>query len=392
MSIRYGVATDVGRVREGNEDSYLVDEPLFVVADGMGGHVAGDVASATAVEVLDSRSSSLSASDPSTLENAIKQANVAIFKKAQSDSSLRGMGTTCTLLLIDGARAELAHVGDSRAYLFRGGRLSQVTEDHTLVSRMVAEGRIGEDEARHHPQRSVITRALGVDADVQVDLMSLSLEEGDRILLCSDGLTTMLENPEVSTVLAAESDPQAAAESLIRAANAAGGEDNITAVVVDVVASKGAAPDEEGRSAERPPRTRQDTDPAASLPQRGVGARRTFLVVGVVIVVLAVGGYASARFFLDRSWFVGVNDAGYVAIYKGIPDEIAGLTLSSEEQTTSVAASDLCGSLKSNVEDGIKVDSLDAAQQAVQNIEGRAKACSPEPSPSPRRTHHKKGH
>ena len=390
MTIRYGVATDVGRVREGNEDSYLVDEPLFVVADGMGGHVAGDVASATAVEVLDSRSESLNAAEPSTLESAIKEANVAIFKKAQADASLRGMGTTCTLLMIDGTHAQLAHVGDSRAYLFRQGQLSQVTEDHTLVSRMVAEGRLAEEEARHHPQRSVITRALGVDSDVKVDLMSLNLQDGDRLLLCSDGLTTMLENPAVSDVLADESDPQAAAERLIAAANEAGGEDNITAIVVDVAPGDERPSRSAAVTAPPPPRSRQDTDPGTPQRSGGSRARRLLLSVLAVLVVLAVGGYASARFFLNRSWFVGVNDSGYVAIYKGIPDEIAGLTLSSEEQTTTVAASDLCGSVKSNVEDGIKVDSLDAAQEAVANIEGRAKACSPQPSPSPHH-HHKKG-
>lgn len=391
MTVRYGVATDVGRVREGNEDSYLVDAPLFVVADGMGGHVAGDVASATAVEVLDERSSSMRASEPSSLESAIKEANVAIFKKAQSDAALRGMGTTCTLLMIDGSNAQFAHVGDSRAYLFRQGKLSQITEDHTLVNRMVAEGRIDEDEARHHPQRSVITRALGVDSDVQVDLVSLRLEDGDRILLCSDGLTTMLENPDVSQVLSNENDPQAAAENLIHAANAAGGEDNITAIVIDFVPSNEPPPPPQGsRASTAPPRTRQDTDPGKPQKVRTSRLPRTLFAASVVLVLLVGGGYAGARFFLDRSWFVGVNDSGYVAIYKGIPDEVAGLTLRSEEQTTTVAASDLCGSLRSNVEDGIKVDSLDAARRTVANIEGRAKACSPQPQPSPRK-HRKKG-
>lgn len=388
MSIRYGVSTDVGRVRAGNEDSYLVDAPLFVVADGMGGHVAGDVASATAVEVLDARSGSLTASDSATLEAAIKEANASIFRKAQADASLRGMGTTCTLLLVDGANAQLAHVGDSRAYLFRDGALTQITEDHTLVSRMVAEGRIAEEEARRHPQRSVITRALGVDTDVQVDLTTLELRDGDRVLLCSDGLTTMLENPQVSQVLADETDPQSAAESLVEAANAAGGEDNITAIVVDF--DSGAQVVEETSAASPRPRTRQDTDPAA-METRGVSRfRRMGIATVVVLIVLSAGGYATARFFLDRSWFVGVNDSGYVAIYKGIPDDIGGVTLSSEEQTTTVAASDLCGSLRSNVEDGIRVDSLDAAREAVTNIEGRAKACSPQPQASPRK-HHKKG-
>ncbi|MDQ3878342.1 MAG: Stp1/IreP family PP2C-type Ser/Thr phosphatase [Actinomycetota bacterium] len=377
-------------MREGNEDSYLVDAPLFVVADGMGGHVAGDVASATAVEVLDRRSRSLDPKDPATLEQAIKEANIAIFQKARSDPSLRGMGTTCTLLIIDGANAQFAHVGDSRAYLLRQGQLSQVTEDHTLVSRMVAEGRIDEEEARHHPQRSVITRALGVDTDVQVDLTTLQLRDGDRVLLCSDGLTTMLGNPEVSSILSNERDPQTAAEHLIAAANEAGGEDNITAIVVDVDEGDAERSATASSAAPVPSRTRQDTDPAAAPRQPSNRLKRAIVVTSLALLVLGAIVYLSARFFLDRSWFVGVNASGYVAIFKGIPDEIAGLTLRSEEQTTTVSASDLCGSVKSNVEEGIKVDSLQAAREAVTNIEGRAKACSPEPQPSPPK-HRKKG-
>ena len=192
-------------------------------------------------------------------------------------------------------------------------------------------------------------------------------------------------------MLANESDPQAAADRLIAAANEAGGEDNITAIVVDVAPGDEPPSRSAAVTAPPPPRARQDTDPGTPERSGGSRARRVLLSVLAVLVVVAVGGYASARFFLNRSWFIGVNDSGYVAIYKGIPDDIAGLTLSSEEQTTTVAASDLCGSVKSNVEDGIKVDSLDAAQQAVANIEGRAKACSPQPSPSPHH-HHKKGH
>lgn len=390
MTVRYGVATDIGRVREGNEDSYLVDAPLFVVADGMGGHVAGDVASATAVEVLDRQSSQLDPKDPSTLEHAIKEANVAIFQKARSDPSLRGMGTTCTLLIIDGSNAQFAHVGDSRAYLLRQGKLSQVTEDHTLVSRMVAEGRIDEQAARHHPQRSVITRALGVDTDVQVDLMTVQLREGDRVLLCSDGLTTMLENPEVSRILSSERDPQRAAQGLVDAANEAGGEDNITAIVVDLESGADEADAATSNAVAAPPRTRQDTNPAATTKRSTDRFRRAVVITSLALLVLGAIAYLSARFFLDRAWFVGVNASGYVAIFKGIPDKIAGLTLSSEEQTTTVSASDLCGSLKGNVEEGIKVDSLDAARETVTNIEGRAKACSPEPTPSPR-NRHKKG-
>ena len=164
-----GATSDVGLVREANEDSYLVERPLYAVADGMGGHLAGDVASSIAVRVISERASSASPSDPESLAQIVTAANSAIYEKARGDSGLRGMGTTCTLALVDGGRALIAHVGDSRAYLLSDGTLEQLTEDHTLVSRMVREGRIQPDEAQHHPQRSIITRALGVDAAVEVE-------------------------------------------------------------------------------------------------------------------------------------------------------------------------------------------------------------------------------
>ncbi|MDQ4029047.1 MAG: protein phosphatase 2C domain-containing protein, partial [Actinomycetota bacterium] len=154
MRIQIGVRSDVGLAREVNEDAYLIDDPLFVVADGMGGHVAGDVASATAVAVIADEFAAADTGDPESLIAVLRRANSAIWQKSQSDPSLRGMGTTCTLLTIHDSQAHLAHVGDSRAYLLRDGELSQLTEDHTLVGRMVREGRLSQQEAEHHPQRN----------------------------------------------------------------------------------------------------------------------------------------------------------------------------------------------------------------------------------------------
>lgn len=225
--------SDIGRVREGNEDSVLIHHPLFAVADGMGGHVAGDVASQTAIETITEGVAEGRGLEPDDLEELIKAANLAIWDKAQSDSTLHGMGTTCTLILVDDSRVHIGHVGDSRAYLFRSGELTQLTEDHTLVGRMVKEGRLQPEEAERHPQRNIITRTLGVDPNVQVDNEVVTIGEGDRILICSDGLTSMLDSGTITSVLTTESDPQAAVDRLVDEANAAGGEDNVTVVIVE---------------------------------------------------------------------------------------------------------------------------------------------------------------
>jgi protein phosphatase len=370
MNVRVGVRSDVGKVREGNEDSYFVEAPLFAVADGMGGHVAGDVASATAVDVIKERAADVSLDQPETLSTLLRQANRAIFQKARSDATLKGMGTTCTLVLIEGDKAEFAHVGDSRAYLFRDGELTQLTEDHTLVDRMVREGRLRREEAQHHPQRSIITRALGVDADVEVDLKPLELSVGDRIVLNSDGLTSMIDDDRLREALASESDPQGAADRLVDLANEAGGEDNITVVVIDITDDPAAAVEQPARDEASAPSSaaREDTEPGMAHASASPWRKR-FVVALVVLLVLAGGGYAAARYFIHNSWFVGANDAGFVAVYRGIPDEIAGLELKTEEETTEVAIADLPESTRANVEEGIKVDSEEEAQSTVTNLE-----------------------
>jgi protein phosphatase len=365
MNLRVGIRSDVGKVREGNEDSYLADAPLFAVADGMGGHLAGDVASATAVDVLKERGSEAAIDRPETLSTLLRQANRAIYQKARSDPSLKGMGTTCTLVLIRGDQAQIAHVGDSRAYLLRDGELTQVTEDHTLVDRMVKEGRLRKEEAQRHPQRSIITRALGVDSDVEVDLKPLELRVGDRLLLNSDGLTSMVDDAPIRDALANEPDPQAAADRLVDLANEAGGEDNITVVVLDVTDE----PETAAASPEPAPAVaaREDTEPGVTHASRSPWRKR-LVVTLVLLLVLAGGGYAAARYFIHNSWFVGANDEGFVAVYRGIPDDIAGLELKTEEDTTEIALADLPESTRANVEEGIKVDSEDEAESTVDNL------------------------
>ncbi|HXY73400.1 MAG TPA: Stp1/IreP family PP2C-type Ser/Thr phosphatase, partial [Actinomycetota bacterium] len=206
MIVRVGVRTDVGRVRTRNEDSYLVEEPLFAVADGMGGHRGGNVASALTIEAI---REAQPAWDPSgePLVEAVKRANRVVHERAAGDHNLRGMGTTVTVLQTSGDAALIAHVGDSRAYLFRDGGLRQLTHDHTLVQQMVDEGKISQEEAGVHPARNIITRSLGVEEDVSVDEQRLDLRAGDRLLLCSDGLTGMLHDEEIGQLLRDEPDP-----------------------------------------------------------------------------------------------------------------------------------------------------------------------------------------
>ena len=371
MNVSVGAKSDVGRVRKGNEDAMLVEAPLFVVADGMGGHLAGDVASATAVETIKRSSEEQPPSEPSTLEAYVRAANKAIWEKALADAQLQGMGTTCTLLFLDGATAHIAHVGDSRAYLLRDGEFSQLTEDHTLVERMVREGKLERTEAARHPQRSIITRALGVESDVEVDLSTFEVTEGDRVLLCSDGLSSMVDDSEIETLLRDASGAEAAANDLVNAALEAGGEDNVTVVVLDFLVDGAIAP-----ATETP--QRHDTTPRQPLyeepeqPVRKGGAVRKLLLSLLVLAVLLGGAFALARYSLGNSWFVGANEAGEVAIFKGIPDEIAGFSFREEQSSSGLMLDELPAFLSSNVQDGIKVESQAEAEDTIANLEERA--------------------
>ncbi|MDQ3914556.1 MAG: Stp1/IreP family PP2C-type Ser/Thr phosphatase [Actinomycetota bacterium] len=366
MNVTVGAQTDVGRVRQGNEDSYLLEPPIYAVADGMGGHIAGDVASATAVDVIAAGARDAQSLDGSALADLVTRANEAIWEKARSDPALHGMGTTCTLLMIDGDTAYLAHVGDSRAYLLRGDSLTQLTEDHTLVERMVREGRLSAEEAANHPQRSVITRALGVDQHVQVDMLREQLSRGDRILLASDGLTSMVEADEIAGVLAAEDDPQAAADRLVEMANAAGGEDNVTVLVVDVGKDGAPAPP-------RPAPARHDTRPGAE-PQAERSSRRwvrPLVWTVAVVAVIALAAVVTVRWVLSNSWYVGLDDDGVVTIYQGIPEEIAGRSFADVERETDITAADVPETFVEDLEEGKKVESLEEAETYVDNIQDR---------------------
>jgi serine/threonine protein phosphatase PrpC len=239
MRLRSFAGTDVGRLRSGNEDSYFCGRTVFAVADGLGGHQGGEVASAAAIEplaALDGRELAKPAEAAEVLAAAIREANAAIIDRAAGDPGLWGMGTTVTAAALAGDRhLQLAHVGDSRAYLLRDGSLEQLTTDHTVVGELVRRGRLTPDQAAIHPERSILTRAVGLDPDVPVDTPDpLELHPGDQVLLCSDGLTETIPDPTIADLLAADPDGDATCRSLIDAANQAGGPDNITVVLLRV--------------------------------------------------------------------------------------------------------------------------------------------------------------
>lgn len=234
--MRVGVASDVGRQRKINEDGYLIKEPVFAVADGMGGHSAGEVASAVALQTIEKQLQKIPEEQeiPDFLARSIQEANAAIFQKSTTEMEQRGMGTTLTVALLLKDRVYIGHIGDSRAYLLREDKLSQLTEDHSLVAQMVKEGMLSPQEAEIHPQRSVLTRALGVEPSAQIDICVSQIKPKDKILLCTDGLTAMLSDVEIEEILNTPRDPQSICKTLVDAANEHGGADNITAVLLEI--------------------------------------------------------------------------------------------------------------------------------------------------------------
>jgi serine/threonine protein phosphatase PrpC len=368
MKLRVGARTDVGRVRQGNEDSYMVHDPLYAVADGMGGHQGGEVASKIALETLGRLTLEPSGDTAPSLVDAVRQANRDVLEKAATDPGLHGMGTTLTALVTGGERVLLAHVGDSRAYLMRDGQMDQLTEDHTVVEGLVREGRLTPQEAEIHPQRSILTRALGVDGDIEVDETTHDVRPGDRILLCSDGLTGMVSEQEIQRIMAELEDPQRAAEALVDAANDAGGQDNITAVVLDVLEDDLA--DTAPVAAEAVPAEAPAEAPAAEEPprRRRWGLRLALWVL--IPVVLVVGALAAAKLlFVDRQWYVGV-EGEQVAIFRGIPAEPLGIELDSVVQETDIPAAEISRFADyQGVREGITAESREEAETIVAEME-----------------------
>jgi protein phosphatase len=290
---RYAALTDTGRRRLQNEDSHVVEPPLFAVADGMGGAQAGEIASRIAAGAIEEGAPS--DHGESGVERLVQEANARIFARALGDPATAGMGTTATVALVDeiAARLAIGHVGDSRMYRVRGERLEQLTPDHSLVGELVRSGRLTPEEADAHPHRSVITRAVGTEADVEVDTMTVPLEIGDLFLLCSDGLTDMLRDDEIlSIVLESGKDPVRAAALLVAAANDVGGDDNITVVLFEI---DDGVPDPLEITAEQPVVEVADTMPApAAAPPSvrrwgaGAGSRWPALLTIAAALVLAL--------------------------------------------------------------------------------------------------------
>ncbi len=333
MKLATGQATDNGRARDNNEDSYLVDadHALFAVADGMGGHLGGEVASATAIEALRSEYAK-----GTPVSDAIEYANRAVIERAVGHEELTGMGTTLTAVAVAGANQLLiGHVGDSRAYLLRDDTMEMITDDHSLVAELVREGRLTPEQAEAHPQRAIVTRALGVDDEVNVDVYTLDVRQGDRVIVCSDGLNTMLRDRDIERVARSQSDPQRAAEALVNAANDAGGEDNITVVIVDVldvsapVASNTAAIPAANVAAPVP----EPEQPVPTRP-RGSRARTVRGVIIVLVPILVIVGIAGAALevYARGSYFVGAA-GNEVVVYKGVPGGVLGWNPTIDQRT-----------------------------------------------------------
>jgi protein phosphatase len=380
MRLIVGAASDIGQVREGNEDSYLLADPLFAVADGMGGHRGGEVASDLALRTVEE----MFAADEGSLTEQVERANTAVFERSQADRDVSGMGTTLTAALVEDRKIRLAHVGDSRAYLLREGRLHLLTEDHTLVHRMVQEGEITEAQAETHPHRSILTRALGVDPAVQVDERYVDVRAGDRLLLCTDGLTGMLHDGQIESVLETEPDPQRAVERLVRDANRAGGVDNITAVLLDFAEDPSAgAATEPGAETATTPVTETAPEPSPptttrvhvtafgeAVPQQPGGRHvlRTTLYRGAFVLAAFVVVVVGLRMYLDTQWFVGVSN-GRVAVFRGIPATVGGLDLNSVVVETTIPAADAEElAFYRDLPDGITAEDRSAAEAIVERI------------------------
>lgn len=232
--MRFAAVTDRGKVRSENEDAFLATGKIFAVADGMGGHLAGEVASATALKIFkDQIERGRGSTNKNLIVQSIQKANQTVYQKAIGEPGQQGMGTTLTAMILKNQKYLIGHIGDSRAYLLRKDKLRRLTEDHALVAEMVREGKISPEEAAGHPLRNVLTRALGVEPELEVDLIVQDQLAGDKILLCTDGLNAMLDDEQIERIIAREANPEDICQELIRTANAKGGSDNVTVVLVE---------------------------------------------------------------------------------------------------------------------------------------------------------------
>ena len=351
--------TDTGRQRKGNEDAYFARSPLFAVADGMGGAQAGEVASRAAIEAIENGLPDGPGSAEERLAGLVLDANERIIEMARADRERAGMGTTMTAAYVTEGDIAVAHVGDSRMYRLRGDELELLTEDHTLVAELERQGKITQEEAGRHPQRSIITRALGADHDIEVDHHTWPARDGDVYLICSDGLM-MFPEEEIGAIVRSAPDLRAAARELVDAANAGGGRDNITVVLFRVEDIGGPALDQDtsvGMKAVTPPPAPAPTQPATPakvqprqprMPAAAPAAKRRspwrrrvtagVLVVLLIIVPIVIGVSIAVR----SIYFVGTDNSGFVSVYQGLPYNLpAGIHLYREQFVSSVNAATL---------------------------------------------------
>ncbi|MEP7089126.1 MAG: protein phosphatase 2C domain-containing protein [Nocardioidaceae bacterium] len=431
LALRYAALSDVGRVRKDNQDSGYASQHLLVIADGVGGAARGDVASSTAVQVLRRIDAPAPADPLEALAGAMHRAHDRIAELVEQDPELDGTSTTVTAGLFDGHRIGVAHVGDSRGYLLRDGTLSQLTRDHTFVQSLVDEGRITEDEARTHPHRNLILRAVDGVHDTDPDLFYIELAPHDRLLLCSDGASGVLDQQRLADILGSGSIDYAVVE-LVRASLEAGSSDNVTCVVADVVdldvddepppeapvgpIMVGAAADLARRGGtsffrghrggdtgeiEAVPGEDEDgtADPeelryAPQAPRRGRWVRRLAALL-VLVVVLAVAGFLGYRWSQDQ-YYVAEDD-GSVAIFRGVQADIPGLSMNHVEEVSDLTVAALPDYPTEQVSAGISADSLFDAHAIVSRLTGLATVCPtaaapatpttrPAPSASPRGT------
>jgi len=354
--------TDTGRQRHANEDAFYADAPLFAVADGMGGAQAGEVASKIAADAFGDSDDHGDAPE-GYLRRVVRMANDRIHELAERDASRSGMGTTLTAALLGDDEVSLAHVGDSRAYVFRDRELKRLTSDHSLVEELRRQGRLTEAQAEEHPQRSIITRALGPERDVEVDTMTVPARPGDVFLLCSDGLTTMVPEARIARILERSRDLDSAVSRLIREANEGGGRDNITVVAFRVGDAAAPVTAEEPPTLIAPgaPELERAREPATAGPRPGAPAPATaaprrrwprvlvrVLVPVAILAVLGAGAVLGAR----QVYFLGVDEGGRIALYRGLPYDLPfGISLYDERYSSPVQFDSLPPELQSNVTD-----------------------------------------
>jgi PPM family protein phosphatase len=383
IELRGGSATDVGLVRSNNQDRLLMADPLYAVADGMGGAAAGEVASATAVNTLREVFAPIGTPTADDLVRSAEAANRAVWDLAEANPEMRGMGTTLVALaLVQDGRLAIINIGDSRVYALHHGELRQITEDHNLVAELVAQGRLSEEEAEFHPRRNIMTRALGVDPDVPVDLFLEDAGPGDRYLLCSDGLPREVKDEHIASILRRLRDPAEAAKELVDEAKRRGGSDNITVVVVDVVnASKRDEPVDATTVVPLTPAEAPQQEPDAPRPTRRGKRRRdrqqpdrpkarliTVRVVAFILLLLLVaGGAAVAIAWYARSgYFVGLQGQN-ITIFKGRPGGVLWWK-PTVARTTTTSVNDVESRHIPELQAGVQEPSLGAADDYVSSL------------------------